>query len=120
MWNVIQAERLTNDRFGFALKGESTLLKQCWTSGTTLRASSTRFALTTGISTFFDNKHRHPMECGIWFHFGELEIGPPDDRRRVKWIENLVTGERHTLEWGGVRLRIDQDRDPALLFRCFA
>jgi starch synthase (maltosyl-transferring) len=56
----------------------------------------------------------------FWFHFGELEIGPPDDRRRVKWIENLVTGERHTLEWGGVRLRIDQDQDPALLFRCIA
>ena len=27
----------------------------------------------------------------FWFHFGELEIGPPDDRHRVKWIENLVT-----------------------------
>jgi starch synthase (maltosyl-transferring) len=56
----------------------------------------------------------------FWFHFGELEIGPPDDRHRVKWIENLVTGERHTLEWGGVRLRIDQDQDPTLLFRCIA
>ena len=56
----------------------------------------------------------------FWFHFGELEIGPTDDRHRVKWIENLVTGERHTLEWGGVRLRIDQDQDPALLFRCIA
>jgi starch synthase (maltosyl-transferring) len=56
----------------------------------------------------------------FWFHFGELEIGPPDDRHRVKAIENLITGERHMLEWGGVRLRIDQDRDPALLFRCFA
>ena len=56
----------------------------------------------------------------FWFHFGELEIGPPDNRHRVKSIENLITGERHTLEWGGVRLRIDQDRDPALLFRCFA
>ena len=56
----------------------------------------------------------------FWFHFGELEIGPPDDRRRVRSIENLVTGERHMLEWGGVRLRIDQDQDPALLFRCIA
>ena len=37
-------------------------------------------------------------------------------RRRV---ENLSTGERHSLEWGGVRLRIDQQHDPALLFRCF-
>jgi starch synthase (maltosyl-transferring) len=56
----------------------------------------------------------------FWFHFGEIEIGPADARRRVKEIENLVTGERHTLEWGGVRLRIDQQQDPALLFRCFA
>jgi len=23
------------------------------------------------------------------------------------------------LEWGGVRLRIDQQQDPALLFRCY-
>ena len=35
-------------------------------------------------------------------------------------IENLVTGERHVIEWGGVRLRIDPEQDPALLFRCFA
>jgi starch synthase (maltosyl-transferring) len=56
----------------------------------------------------------------FWFHFGEIEIGPPDARRRVKEIENLITGERHILEWGGVRLRIDQQQDPALLFRCFA
>jgi len=56
----------------------------------------------------------------FWFHFGEIEIGLPGARRRVKEIENLVTGERHILEWGGVRLRIDQQQDPALLFRCFA
>ena len=35
-------------------------------------------------------------------------------------IENLVTGERITIEWGGVRLRIDPEHDPALLFRCLA
>jgi starch synthase (maltosyl-transferring) len=40
-------------------------------------------------------------------------------RRRVKFFENLVTGERHVLEWGGARLRIDQQQDPAVLFRCF-
>jgi starch synthase (maltosyl-transferring) len=56
----------------------------------------------------------------FWFHFGDLEIGPKDARRRVSAVENLVTGERHNIEWGGVRLRIDQKRDPALLFRCFA
>jgi starch synthase (maltosyl-transferring) len=55
----------------------------------------------------------------FWFHFGDIEIGPSTSRRRVKAIENLVTGERHVLEWGGVRLRIDQEQDPALLFRCF-
>ena len=54
----------------------------------------------------------------FWFHFGDLEIGP--DRRRVTSVENLVTGERHMIEWGGLRLRLDQTRDPALLFRCHA
>ena len=55
----------------------------------------------------------------FWFHFGDIEIGPSMGRGRVKFIENLVSGERHVLEWGGVRLRIDQQQDPALLFRCF-
>jgi starch synthase (maltosyl-transferring) len=56
----------------------------------------------------------------VWFHFGEIEIGPAEARRRVKTIENVLTGERHVIEWGGVRLRIDQEQDPALIFRCFA
>ena len=54
----------------------------------------------------------------IWLHFGDERIGPPDARRPVRQIENLVTGERHLLEWGGVRLRIDAEQEPALLFRC--
>ena len=54
----------------------------------------------------------------FWFHFGDLEIGPPNNRRRVRAIENLITGEQHILEWGGIRLRIEPDQDPALLFRC--
>jgi starch synthase (maltosyl-transferring) len=56
----------------------------------------------------------------FWFHFGDIEIGPPGLRQRVKTIENAITGERHLIEWGGVRLRIDQEQDPALIFRCFA
>jgi starch synthase (maltosyl-transferring) len=56
----------------------------------------------------------------FWFHFGDMEIGPPGARRRVSAIENLITGERHTIEWGGIRLRIEADQDPALLFRCVA
>ena len=54
---------------------------------------------------------RGPRE--FWFHFGDIEIGPRDARQRVRAIENLITGERHILEWGGVRLRIDQQQDPA-------
>jgi starch synthase (maltosyl-transferring) len=54
----------------------------------------------------------------FWFHFGDIEVGRSGERRPVTAIENLVTGERHGLEWGGVRLTIDQD--PTLLFRCLS
>jgi starch synthase (maltosyl-transferring) len=54
----------------------------------------------------------------FWFHFGDIEVGLPSSRRRVKFIENLITGEGRLLEWDGVRLRIDPQA-PALLFRCF-
>jgi starch synthase (maltosyl-transferring) len=56
----------------------------------------------------------------FWFHLDGTQIGPPASRRPVVALENLVTGERHTLEWGGVRLRIDGQQDPALLFRCLS
>jgi starch synthase (maltosyl-transferring) len=56
----------------------------------------------------------------FWLHFGSEEIGPPDRRRGVRAVENLVTGERHMLEWGGIRLTIDPASDPALFFRCHA
>jgi len=56
----------------------------------------------------------------FWFHFGDIDIGPAAERRRVRAVENLMTGERHTVEWGGIRLRIDPSKDPALLFRCYA
>jgi starch synthase (maltosyl-transferring) len=56
----------------------------------------------------------------FWFHFGDIEIGPSTNRSRVRAIENLVTGERHLIEWGGIRLRIDPEQDPALIFRCLA
>ena len=54
----------------------------------------------------------------FWFHFGDLEIGPPPARRRIAAVENLRSGERRAVEWGGLRLRIDPQQDPALLFRC--
>jgi starch synthase (maltosyl-transferring) len=56
----------------------------------------------------------------FWFHFGDIEIGRPGLRSRVKEIENLVTGERHIIEWSGTRLRMNPEREPALLFRCMA
>ncbi len=56
----------------------------------------------------------------FWFHFGDLEIGPQGARRHVASVEDLATGERHAVEWGGVRLSVDPTRDPALLLRCHA
>jgi starch synthase (maltosyl-transferring) len=61
---------------------------------------------------------RSPRE--FWFQFGDIEIGRPGSRIRVKQIENLVTGERHMIEWGGTRLRMNPEEEPALLFRCMA
>ena len=59
-----------------------------------------------------------PEPREFWFHFGDAQIGPPDARRPIREIENLVTGERHLLEWNGLRIRIDPSNDPAELFRC--
>ena len=47
----------------------------------------------------------------FWFHFGDLEIGPPG-ARRVAAVEDLVTGERRGIEWGGVRLYVDPGARP--------
>ncbi|WGS22235.1 MULTISPECIES: alpha-1,4-glucan--maltose-1-phosphate maltosyltransferase [unclassified Bradyrhizobium] len=56
----------------------------------------------------------------IWLPLGDTRVGPGDARRPVAAVEDLVTGERHTLEWGGVRLHIDPERDPARLLCCVA
>ena len=61
-----------------------------------------------------------PESREFWFHFGDIRIGPADDRQPVAEIEDLITGKHHVVEWGGVRLRIDPHEDPALLFRCRA
>ena len=54
----------------------------------------------------------------FWLHFGDLRVGPRDGQRPVLSLEEIESGQRHRLEWGGVRLTIDAERDPALLFRC--
>jgi len=56
----------------------------------------------------------------FWLALGDIEVGMAGDRRHVAAVENLMTGERYPLEWGGIRLRIDPAREPALLFRCLA
>jgi starch synthase (maltosyl-transferring) len=61
---------------------------------------------------------REPHE--FWFPLGDVQVGIASERRNVAAVENLITGERYPVEWGGIRLRIDPVRDPALLFRCLA
>ena len=56
----------------------------------------------------------------FWLHLGDIQIGTGSERRPVAALENLITGERAPVEWGGIRLRIDPMHDPALLFRCLA
>jgi starch synthase (maltosyl-transferring) len=56
----------------------------------------------------------------FWIPLGDVQVGMADDRRPVVAVENLFTGERSPVQWGGIRLRIDPPRDPALLFRCLA
>ena len=56
----------------------------------------------------------------FWFPIGDVQVIAGAEPRHVAAIENLITGERHAVEWGGVRLRIDPTRDPALFFRCMA
>jgi starch synthase (maltosyl-transferring) len=58
-----------------------------------------------------------PQAREFWLHFGDARMGNGEP---VRAIENLLTGERRLLEWGGVRLWIDPQNDPALLFRCLA
>jgi len=57
----------------------------------------------------------------FWLPFGETKVTAADgERRHVVALENLKTGERTPLDWGGIHLRIDPAHDPALLFRCLA
>src|SRR6266404_2279608 len=56
----------------------------------------------------------------FWLPLGDVQLGSGSDRRHVAAVENLITGERYPVVWGGLRLRIDPMRDPAYLFRCLA
>jgi starch synthase (maltosyl-transferring) len=56
----------------------------------------------------------------FWLPLGDVTVEIDGERRHVAGLENLLTGEQSRIEWGGIRLRIDPYRDPALLFRCLA
>ena len=56
----------------------------------------------------------------VWLPLGDVQILIDGERRNVAALENIVTGERHGIEWGGFRFRLDPMRDPAALFRCLA
>jgi len=56
----------------------------------------------------------------LWIPLGGVEVIVAGERRYTAAVENLMTGERYAIEWGGIRVRIDPARDPALLFRCLA
>jgi starch synthase (maltosyl-transferring) len=56
----------------------------------------------------------------LWLAIGDTKVDVNGERRHVAAVENLVTGERTVLDWGGIKLRIEPDRDPALFFRCLA
>lgn len=61
---------------------------------------------------------RHVRE--FWLPLGDVTVDASGQRHHVAALENLLTGEQSGIEWGGVRLRIDPERDPALLFRGLA
>ncbi|MGB3867322.1 MAG: alpha-1,4-glucan--maltose-1-phosphate maltosyltransferase [Xanthobacteraceae bacterium] len=61
---------------------------------------------------------REPRD--VWFPLNDVQVTAGAAMRPVAAVENLVTGERLPVEWGGVRLRIEPDRDPAVLLRCLA
>jgi starch synthase (maltosyl-transferring) len=56
----------------------------------------------------------------IWLPIGDIELNIDGERRHVAAVENLVSGARTVLDWGGLSVRIEPDRDPAVFFRCLA
>jgi starch synthase (maltosyl-transferring) len=56
----------------------------------------------------------------FWLPLTDVTVDVGGERHHVTALEDLLTGEQSRIEWGGIRLCIDPDRDPALLFRCLA
>ena len=56
----------------------------------------------------------------VWLPIGDTKLDIGRERRHVAAVENLVTGARTVLDWGGLSVRIEPDRDPAIFLRCLA
>jgi starch synthase (maltosyl-transferring) len=56
----------------------------------------------------------------FWLPLSGIDVSIGGERKPPLALENLITGERRPVEWGGTHLRIDPMLDPALLFRCIA
>lgn len=61
-----------------------------------------------------------PRPREVWLPLGGLALRAGPESRPTTVLENLITGEQFRLEWGGIRVQIEPDRDPAMLFRCLA
>jgi len=56
----------------------------------------------------------------VWFPLGDTLVEVGGELKPPIAVENLITGERLPVQWGGLQLRIDPARNPALLFQCLA
>jgi starch synthase (maltosyl-transferring) len=56
----------------------------------------------------------------FWLPIGDMPDPATGGRRAIAAVENILTGERHAVDWGGLHVRIDPTRDPAILFHCLA
>jgi starch synthase (maltosyl-transferring) len=54
----------------------------------------------------------------FWLPLNDITMVSDGELRPVAAIQNVVTEEIHALEWGGVHVAIDPQRDPAAIFRC--
>jgi starch synthase (maltosyl-transferring) len=56
----------------------------------------------------------------VWLPIGDTRLDVGGERRYVAAVENLVSRARTVLDWGGLSVRIEPDRDPAVFLRCLA
>jgi starch synthase (maltosyl-transferring) len=52
----------------------------------------------------------------LWLPLAGTHVQVGSEVRHISALESITTGQRYPLDWGGVRVRMDPYRDPALLF----